>query len=267
MKKKIWAIIVTVLLTMAMVLPVSAEEVLPRLIDNADLLDDGQEAELLSKLDEISERQEYDVVIVTVDSLDGYTATEYADDFFDYNGYGQGEERDGILFLISMGERDWAISTSGNAINTFTDAGQSYMTDQFVSMLSDGDYLGAFEKFAELCDQFMTQAYEGEPYDVENMPKEKVSPIWIPLDILIGMGIAWIIAMIKKSSLKSIKEQTTAQDYTRPGSMVFTVNRDRMVNRTTTSRRIPKSTSSGGGGSSTHTSSSGRTHGGSSGKF
>ena len=264
MKKRVWAMIVTVLLTMAMAMPVSAEEAMPRLVDDADILDDEQEIELLNKLDEISERQEYDIVIVTIDSLEGYAPREYADDFYDYNGY---ESDDGILFLLSMGDRDWAISTFGSGVSIFTDAGQEYMTEQFVPMLSSGDYLEGFDKFADLCDQFITQAYEAEPYDVGNLPKEKVSPIWIPLDILIGMGIAWVIAMFKKSSLKSIKEQTTAQDYTRPGSMVFTVNRDQLVNRTTTSRRIPKSTSSSGGGSSTHTSSSGRTHGGSSGKF
>ena len=39
---------------------------------------------------------------MTAGSLNGKTATKYADDYFDYNGYGLGNEKDGILLLISM---------------------------------------------------------------------------------------------------------------------------------------------------------------------
>ena len=42
---------------------------LPRLTDEADLLTDAEEEELLTKLDEISERQQCDVVVATVNSL------------------------------------------------------------------------------------------------------------------------------------------------------------------------------------------------------
>ncbi|MDD7113688.1 MAG: TPM domain-containing protein [Lachnospiraceae bacterium] len=42
---------------------------MPRLTDEADLLTDAEEEELLTKLDEISERQQCDVVVATVNSL------------------------------------------------------------------------------------------------------------------------------------------------------------------------------------------------------
>ena len=62
------------------------------------------------------ERQSCDVIVVTVASLDGKTAESYADDYFDFNGYGLGQDRDGILLLLSMEDRDWAISTHGFAL-------------------------------------------------------------------------------------------------------------------------------------------------------
>ena len=71
----------------------------------------------------------------------------------------------------------------------------------------------------------------------------------------------------KKAKLKSVRKQVAAQDYTRPGSMVVAAQSDYMVNRTVTSRIIPRDDDHSGGGSSTHSSSSGTTHGGSSGKF
>ena len=71
-----------------------------------------------------------DVVIVTVASIEGKTATEYADDYFDYQGYGYGEKSDGILLLVGMKERVWAISTHGSlGISAFTDAGLDYIKE------------------------------------------------------------------------------------------------------------------------------------------
>ena len=55
-----------------------------RLTDSAGLLSEEEAQNILTKLDEVSERQKFDIVILTVDSLEGATATEYADDFFDY---------------------------------------------------------------------------------------------------------------------------------------------------------------------------------------
>ena len=72
----------------------------------------------------------------------------YADDFYDYNDYGMGDDNSGILLLLTMSERKWKMSTHGDAIRIFTDAGQEYMSDKFVSSLTDGDY---YEGFTEFC--------------------------------------------------------------------------------------------------------------------
>lgn len=243
---------------------IPTERLQSRLVDNGDLLTDSEEEELLAMLDEISERQQCDVVVVTTDSLQGRTAMEYADDFYDYNGYGFGENRDGILLLISMEERDWHMSTCGYGITAFTDAGMDYMADKFTPLLSDGFYSEAFTKYATLCDEFITQAKSGEPYDKGNLPKGTISPVMIPISVLIGIVIAFILGTKKKASLKSVVRKTNARDYAVPGSMILTANWDRLVNKTVTQRKIVKEDS---GGSSTHTSSSGTTHGGSGGKF
>ena len=238
---------------------------LPRLTDEADLLSDSEETDLLAKLDEMSERQECDVVVATVNSLEGKTAMEYADDFYDYNGYGYGEDRDGIILLISMEERDWWMSTCGYGITAFTDAGQKYMSDKFVTMLSDGEYADAFTKYADLCDEFLTQAKTGEPYDTGNMPKGSVDIIWIPIDLAVGLFAAFIIASRKKMKLKTVRKKAAAQDYVVDGSFRVTKNYDHFVTMNVTTREIQRDNDSGG--SSTHTSSSGTSHGGSGGNF
>lgn len=270
-RRYICGIIMAVLLIMVCAVQnVKAEDVseksqLPRLVDDADILTDSEEKELSQQLDTISEKQECDVVVVTVDSLDGKSVESYADDYYDDNGYGYGEEKSGILFLVAMDDREWNISTSGYAITAFTDAGLAYMEDQFVSDLSDGAYLDAFSKYASLSDDFLTQAKNGEPYDTGNLPKGTVSPLWILGDLLIGGVIAFVMALIKKAKLKSVKSQVAATEYEKAGSLNLTVRTDRFINRVVTKRRIERKEESGG--SSTHTSSSGKTHGGRSGKF
>ena len=241
-----------------------------RLKDEAGLLNEDEADSLLTQLNEISERQNCDVIVVTVASLDGKTAESYADDYFDFNDYGLGQDRDGILLLLSMEDRDWAISTHGFAITAFTDAGQSYMTDHFLSYISDGEYAQGFQKYAELCDQFLTQAKEGEPYDTDNLPKGSLAFVWLPIDIVIGCIIAFFRAQGKKKRLKTVRKKVSARDYIVQGSLKARTNREILLNSVVSSRDISSSdnsSSDSGGGSSTHTSSSGETHGGSSGKF
>ncbi|MCI6651954.1 MAG: TPM domain-containing protein [Ruminococcus sp.] len=266
MKRKLLSVLFAVVICFSAAIPVCAEESLSRLVDNADLLTDSEKTSLLLLLDNISEKQKMDIVVVTTDSLEGYTPQEYADDFFDYNGYGYGENRDGILLLISMEDNDWYISTTGYGITAVTDAGREYMSQQFLSYLSDGDYAEAFSTYAQLCDEFIAMAKAGEPFDVDNLPKE---PFKIWFNVLIALGIGFVFAIIvvlyMKSKLKSVRFQPAASSYVRNGSMNITQSGDFFLYSHLDRRAKPKDNDSGG--SSTHTSSSGSTHGGGGGKF
>lgn len=237
-----------------------------RIVDNADILTDSEEKSLLSKADEISERQKCDVAIVTVKSVEGKTPTEYADDFFDYNGYGIGQNRDGILFLIAMNERGWAVSTHGYGITAFTDAGQKYMMKDIIANLSSGKYEKAFSLFLDSCDNYLTQAHTEKPYDSGNLPKKAVSSIWILGSLCIGAFIAFIILSRWKKELKTVEMQNCADDYIVPDSFKLTYKNDVFLYDTITKVEKPKN-SDNDSGSSTHTSSSGEEHGGSSGSF
>ena len=240
-----------------------------RLVDEADLLTDAQEQELIAKLDEVSERQQFEVVIVTASSLGGKSPMDYADDYYDYNGYGYGANRDGALLLISMADRDWWISTTGYGITALTDFGIEKLGDNMVrNGLSDGDYYDAFSRFVSDCDSYVTQAKNGTPVD-RNTYKE---PFPWAKRVLISAIIGAVVAVIVGSSLKgkmvSVKAARAAADYTRPGSLQLREQNDVFLFNNVTRTPIPQQTrSGGGGGSSTHTSSSGSSHGGGGGKF
>lgn len=274
MKKRFYLVFLALLFSVLSVYPVpAATNGASRLIDQADLLSDSEEAELSEKLDEISEKQQADIVVVTRTTLNGKSPAEYADDYYDTKGYGFGDGKDGILFLISMEERDWYISTRGFGITAVTDAGLEYMSEQFLDDLREGAYAAAFTRFAKLCDDFLTQAHTGRPYDVDYLPKE---PFEVVGGLIMAFAIAFMISLIvtgiMRSKLKSVHSQPAADSYVKKGSMKLTKQNDLFLYRHIERRERPKDTGSTShsvhsGGSSTHSSSSGATHGGGGGKF
>ncbi len=271
MKKKISAILFAIVLCLSAtisVLTVAADgfaNQYSRVVDMANLLTDSEEAALIEKLDEISLRQNMDVIVATTEDLEAYSIIEYADRLYDNCQFGYGSDKDGLLLLISMEDRDWYISTRGYGITAFTDAGIEYIGEQIKSELSNGNYAAAFTSYAELCDDFITQAQSGKPYDKGSLPRKPLSLIWIPIAIIIGFVIANIVVGNMKSKLKTVRAQASANNYMKSGSMNITDSRDLFLYRTVTRTEKPKESSSSG--SSTHTSSSGSTHGGGGGKF
>ncbi len=260
-----YVILIAFVVAMSSLYMTFATEYMPRLVDKAELLSDSEKTELLYTLDEISERQQVDVVVLTVPSLEGASPMEYADDFYDNNGYGFGDNHDGILFLISMEEREWYISTTGYGITAVTDENIEYMSEYFLYDLSEGEYLKAFTTFAELCDYFITQSQ----YTGDNAPKK---PYWFVGNFVITFGIGFIISLIvtggMKRKLKSIRPQSTADIYVKRDSMHITKRNDLFLYRHIDRIKKPKNNQANHSRvSNTHTSSSGRTHGGRGGKF
>lgn len=271
MKKKISAIIFVLILCVSMALPVFAEQEgfadeYYRVADMAELLSDSEEAALIEKLDEISIRQKMDVVVITTNDLEGFSVQDYADIMYEECKFGYGSDKDGLLLLISMQDNDWYISTCGYGITAFTDSGIDYIGEQITPDLSKGNFNAAFNKYAELCDKFITKARNGKPYNSRNLPREPLSLIWIPIAIVIGFAIAKIIVGQMKSKLKTVRSQAAANNYIKNGSMNITESRDLFLYHTVTRTAKPKNTGSSGG-SSTHRSSSGTIHGGGGGKF
>ena len=269
MKKRISVLLFMLLCCLSFPMVVFAdEENTARLVDKAELLTSSEESRVLALLNEISDRQRLDVVVVTADTLDGKTPRAYADDFYDENGYGFGTGSDGVLLLVSMEDRDWWLSTSGYGITVFTDAGMDYLSDQFLPALGEGSYEEAFTCFARLCDQFITQARTDAPYDIGALPKMPFQAgVNLGGSLLAGLFAAGIITLAMRCSMKSVRSQPAAAAYVKRGSMHVTESRDLFLYSHIDRKVRQKESSASHGGSRTHTSSSGRTHGGRGGKF
>ena len=246
-----------------------------RMNDSAEVLTEDEDNELEASLEELSVRQSFDVVIATIESLESvdYDSMEaYADDLYDFCQFGYGSDMDGVLLLVSVGDRKWHISTCGYGITAFTpalaDAGIQYLGEQMTPFMADGDYAGAFRTFVQWSDTYIDAARAGHPYDVNNLPREPLSLMYLFLALGIGLVLAWVVVHVMKSQLRSVAFQENAASYVREGSMKLTNQRDLFLYRDVHRTERPKESSSDdSGGSSTHTSSSGTTHGGGGGSF
>ena len=238
-------------------------------VDNADLLTQTEENELSEKLQDISDELQFDVVVVTTNSIGSKTATEYADDYFDYNGYGRGSNNDGALFLVDMGDRKWAISTSGYGIEAIVDSALDDMEEEIVPYLKSGDYDGAFNEFADLTYDIVNDAKNGKSYSnstTSTTKNHKNIGTNLIVAFSIGAGISLIIILVYRSKLKPVKFQKEAKEYIVPGSFNLRRSDDVFLYFNITKVPIPKNNDSDDSGSF-HSSSSGSSHGGSSGSF
>ena len=228
------------------------DRTLPLVVDNADVLTDAEEADFTAKLEALGAKYELEVAILTVDTYEGKDGQAYADDFYDYNGYGYGENDDGLMIVfntgIGDGTRNITLTTHGTAIEYITDLERDVIFEMMIPALTNGNYVQAFEYFVTEADSAIDPS----------------TPVYyIPLSILIGFALAFIVMKIQASKLKTVRNQVDAASYV--GNVNLTYQSDNFIYKSVS--KVKRSSSSSSGGSSTHTSSSGRTHGGGSRNF
>ena len=173
-----------------------------RMFDDAEVLTEDEDNELEDALEELSLRQSFDVTIATVESLEsvGYDSMEaYADDLYDYCQFGYGPDMDGVLLLVSVGDRKWHISTCGYGITAFTDAGIQYLGEQMKPFMAERDYAAAFRTFVQWSDTYIDAARAGRPYDVKTLPRDPLSPMYLVLAVGIGLVLAGVFVSVMKS--------------------------------------------------------------------
>ena len=258
--KKVFSRIITILLVTMLLTSVFAAFDNPSIIDDAGYLMQSDLSALSQKLDNIRSKYDFEVAIYTESDMSSDTAEASADDIYDYNGYGAGDNDDGILLYICSDTREYHLTTHGKGIEYFNSNGLKYLESKFVPYLKEDDYYGAFDAFIESADELLEMAMSGNPYN-----EKTLSGKYIIFVILACLIIPLLIAFGKmKGKLKKMKtavENDYASNYMKPGSMNISFSRDLFLYSNITKTEKEKSDSR------THTSSSGRTHGGSGGSF
>ena len=222
---------------------VAAKENEEFLYDEADLLTNEQEAELVKKLTEVSHATNAQIVIATMASMDGGDIDSFVDYLYDSMGFGYGENHDGVLLLVCMDPREYRILSNGYAGTAIGPDQIDTLCDFMETYLPNGHYVAAFNSFADQCGEFLEYYQMGSPFKVGKN---------LAISLIIGIIAGLIVAFVLKSQLKSVRKQDQAHRYVKPGSMTVDIQYDiflyRTVTRTQKQKRV-ESTSSGSGGS------------------
>ena len=259
----------------------------PRVFDQAGLFSETEIIQLEEKIAQCRKSTKMDVVIVSAYADEERSAEEYADDYYDYGGFGVGKKASGVLLLYYMdgpGQPggECYISTAGTMINMLTDERIESILDDVYGDLGNRDFAGATEHFLEDVKVYVKEGVESGQYTYDRDTGEIVRYHSIRLyEVAIAMVIAGILAgfvcldIKKRYAMKQSSREVSnsLQAYRADCAFHFSVAGDKMVNKYVRSVPIPRNTSSGSGGrghsgsssagrSTIHTSSSGRSHGG-----
>lgn len=237
-----------------------------RIVDEAGLLTAQEEEILEASARNIVDAYQMDVVIVVVNSLGNQTAREFADNYYDNNGYGIGSDASGVLFLFSIEYGDWYISTCGEAIYALTDYGIDDLFSDISDDLSNDRYFDAFTLYLHLLPDYFEAYQNGNPIDIGNRGEPEVMDMIqiLLISLLIGAVVGGIVLLVLRGMMQTAKAQSAATDYMVNGSYNLHHLRDYFLYSRVSKVRRSESSS---GGSRTHRSSSGRSHGGRGGRL
>jgi uncharacterized protein len=219
--------------------------------DHAYVLTDDEWESLLERANAISEKYNFDVAIVTLSEMtDNDGAYEWARDIYEEFDYGTGREKSGLLFFISITERDFALVAYGYGHTAFTDYGKDVMLDNYIlPLLRDDKFYEAFSVYLDKAEEFLQLALDGEPFDRGTDPSSQDDTFFLRLSavIILPLLIAWIICSAWKKQMKTAVTAKTACNYIPPGGFRLTSQADMFLYRTQTKTKIePRRSSSGG---------------------
>ena len=115
------------------------------------------------------------------------------------------------------------------------------MRNQTVSFLKNDDYAGGFNRFAEISKEILTAHSEGREYVA---PRNQLAWWWIPVSILIGALIAFVIMAVLTAPLRTVAMKAGASSYLVNNSLDYHENSDVFLYRNVVRKRIEKSSSS-----------------------
>ena len=225
------------------------------IFDLSDQLSYEEWAELEARASDISQRHGCGVYAAFVDDFTEYGGgndvykTTYQ--LYHASELGMGADRDGIIILLSMDDRDYAMFVYGDhAEYAFDRYGQKELEDAFLGYFGDNDWYGGVSHYLDTCDEYLTRAEEGKPV------RKNTLPIYI-IVVAASCAIAGGICLMLKWQMKTVHKKAEANEYVAAGGLNLTKQYDRYTHTTETRRKIHDdsdsdsgtSSCSGGGGS------------------
>ena len=244
-----------------------------KVYDFANLLSDSQEKSLFNSIIRFTNKTGLEAVIATIDDNPGKTVRDEAADFYDYNYF----KKNGIIFLIDMEVREYAIVTTGSAMDVYPNTEIDLMLDNVYPYMVNKNYFSACNTFLEDIERYFSVQEDDYYYDETSDSYVKKQSLGSrALNAFFGAGIvATVVILIMLFQCRMVRKANSSRSYLVEETKKID-NLGEIKTGSHTSRvRIQTSSGSSGGSyrsgggsrSSSFRGSSGRSHGGGSRRF
>ncbi len=272
MKKRIYVMLLALAAALALVLPAAAAD-FGRVYDDAGLLTEEERAGLESMAEITSKAYGVGIYAATVNDFRDYgdgTVYEVTYQLYHQRELGEGADRNGIIILLSMDDRDYAMFVYGpKAESVFNSYWQEQLEKEFLDNFGNDDWYGGFYDYVSTCDRYLERDASGGSGGVDGPVGPSggigffflVHRTQIIIWVIASCVIALLVCLLMRRKMKSVRRKVEANAYVTPDGLTLTDQYDRYTHTTETRRKIEKESSSGS------SSESGGGGSGSSGKF
>ena len=249
-----------------------------KIYDYGELLTSDEEIYLKGLIDKYIEEYDMDLVILTKKDYTG-DMKSYAQDFYDYNNFGIGNKKDGILLFLNVDSKGPIVEivTTGEAILVYDDE----RIDELITSMSSAKTNGnkaIVEIFIRRADKYASRGipesnrhyYIDESGELRKYRRShKVMP-FIVIPLISNMLTTLIIYLMARKN-NNVFKAVDASTYLDANSFKILVDRKNLVSSNTSMVHIStysgSSGHSSGAGSSISHGSSGTAHGGGGGRL
>lgn len=252
------------LLLALLVLPVLAMAA-PAVVDDAHLFTGEEIQKLEAVIEQIRNDYQMDAVVMTTNDIpqgSDYATQLWTDNYYDSNGYGVGEDRAGMLFLIDMNNRLPCISTTGALADYITDDRLDDLFDSMDAPLRQGAYGSAALSTLTKLQSFLQKGRVEGSFRYDRETGKRLSGVYNPLtttELLIALVAGLIVALIYiRSTVSTYTLAGTTYNYNAAAESEAQIRVDHGTYLRDKVVHMPRST-----GSSGHSSGSSRPGGGS----
>ncbi len=216
-------------------------------IDYADKLASSE----LEELDAVAGNLENTYGIAVLFCITEGTGDVTADEFASGTYYEYTDNENGLIIVHDDWNKTYSVFVSGSAGEALTDAAVDSMTDAYD--LNESYYGGIYACY-ELAEEYLENGYSGGYVDKtetetvfaettgEVKEKDGVAFFWLPVSLVIGLLVGFLIINAIASKNKSVRMQENATVYTRPGSMAITGGADNFLYKNLDRTEKPKQT-------------------------
>lgn len=174
--------------------------------DYANLLDEETEKYIIESNIKLNELTGAQIVIVTVESLEGDSLEEYANKLFREFGIGDKDKNNGLLLLLALEERQFRVEVGYGLEGILPDAKTGRIQDEYIiPYLKKDDWNNGIKNgfsaiLKEICNEYNLNIELQEPNKIQKNPNiiyifEAI--VLLPEGIFFGIVIR---AMLKKQS-------------------------------------------------------------------